>query len=50
MDGEEREIFEEMLWRMVAFEPKERPTMDEVVNLISDDGAFSTVWLVKGNI
>jgi serine/threonine-protein kinase SRPK3 len=36
MDAAEQEIFKSMLWRMVAYEPKERPTMTEVVDLISD--------------
>lgn len=36
MDAAEQEIFKSMLWRMVAYEPKERPMMTEVVDLISD--------------
>jgi hypothetical protein len=36
MDAAEREIFESMLWRMVAYDPKERLTMTEVADLISD--------------
>ena len=50
MDAAEQEIFRSMLSRMVAYEPKERPTMNEVVDLILDTWSKSLPRLCNDSI